>query len=112
MLQISTVVLLFLHKGPGSQREHKHSHETCPRKTATPATCRDCQCGPPNPPGSSHGLSMGRFNYTRKIVYMRVCVYSNFERLFEPNVLSNVLQFPNSPPDYMNDAAVKCLEGL
>lgn len=56
----------FFSKGPNSQREHMQSHETCPRKTATPVTRRDCQCGPLNPQGRSQGQSMGWFNYTRK----------------------------------------------
>lgn len=61
-------------KRPNSQREHMQSHETCPRKTATPVTCGDCRWGPLNPQGRSHGPSMGWFNYTRKTLCVCMCV--------------------------------------
>lgn len=70
-IQIST---FFFSKGPNSQREHMQSHETCPRKTTTPVTCGDCQCGPLNPQGRSNGPSMGWFNYTRKTLWEHVCI--------------------------------------
>lgn len=81
------------------------SHETCPSKTATPVTCGDCRCGPPNPRGRSRGPSMGWFNYTRKTLCMCMClcvcmyrhvlfpllgltVCVDHHGLFEPHVIS------------------------
>ncbi|CAB1416324.1 unnamed protein product [Pleuronectes platessa] len=40
-ISVPCFFVFFFSKGSNSQREHMQSHETCPRKTATPVTCGD-----------------------------------------------------------------------